>query len=203
MAAGEARIARPVAVLTPRVDHDAPLGPWPRGTPGSTSKHPPRNEARAQLARLTGVDLVAVPGLAASIAPTILSAVGTARPQCPPVTHRCSWVGLAPHHDIAGGRVWRSRTLTVVRRATHALRQAAQAVARSASAFGASCRARRARLGPPPATVATAHQLARVVDHRLQDRQPFTDESAVTEERQRRERALQQLSRRAHKLGDT
>jgi hypothetical protein len=45
------------------------------------------------------------------------------------------------------------------------LRQAAQAVARSDSAFGASFRSMRARLGPQQAIVATAHKSARVVYH--------------------------------------
>ncbi len=201
MAAGEAPIARPFAGLPPRCEHDAPRGPLPRVTPGSPSQHPPRSEARAQRARLTGVDLVAVTGLSASIAQPILSAVGTDRPQCPTVTPCGAWVGVAPPHDLSGGRVWRSRPLTVVRRATPALRQAAPAVARAASAVGADCRALRARLGPPHATLAPAHQLARVGSHLVQSRQPCTDASAVTEERTRRERALQPRSRRAHTLG--
>jgi transposase len=61
----------------------------------------------------------------------------------------------------------------------------------------------RARLGPQQATVATAHKIARVVYHLLKYRQPFHNESAATDERQRRERELQHLSRRAQKLGYT
>jgi transposase len=110
--------------------------------------------------------------------------------------------GVGPQHDISGNRVWRSRTLNGVSRATHAFRQAAQSTARSASAFGASFHTRRARLGPQQAPVATAHKSARVVYHLLKYRRPFADESAATNERQRRERALQPLSRRAQILGD-
>jgi transposase len=109
--------------------------------------------------------------------------------------------GVGPAQRHLGGRVLRARTLNVVSRATQAFRQAAQAVARSASAFGAYCRAMRARLGPQQATVATAHKIARVMSHLLQYRQPFIAESAATYERKRRARELQQLSRRAHKLG--
>jgi transposase len=203
MAACEAPIERQFAVMKPRVETDEPLGPLPRVKPGSQSKNQPRDDARAHLARLTGVDLVAVTGISASIAQTIISEVGTDMHPFPTVKPFCSWLGLAPHHDISGGRVWRSRTLKVVSRATQAFRQAAPSVARSASAFGAYFRARRARLGPQQATVATAHKIARVVDHLLKDRQPFTDASAVTYERKRRERELQHLSRRAHKLGST
>ena len=171
--------------------------------PGSTSKIQPREAARAALARLTGVELVAVNGIAASIAQTSIAAVGTDRDQFPTLTPCCTWLGLAPHHDSSGGRVWRWRTPNVVRRATQALRQAAPSVARSASAVGAYGRALRARLGPPQATVATAPTIARVVYHLLKDRQPFTAASAATDHRTRRERDLQHRRRRAQKLGST
>jgi transposase len=197
----EARVEPQLAAMKPRVESDEPPRPWPRVKPGSTSKHQPRDDARAQLARITGVALVAVTGLSASMAQTILAEVGTDMSKFPPVKHFCSWLGLAPHTDVAGGKVVRSRTLKVVSRATQAFRQAAQAVARSGSSFGASCRAMRARLGPQQATVATAHKIARVVYHLLKYREPFNAESAAAYERQRRERELKHLTRRASKLG--
>jgi transposase len=130
-----------------------------------------------------------------------MSEVGTDMRQVSTVKPFCSWLGLAPHHDISGGRLWRSRTLKVVRRATQAFRQAAPSVARSGSSFGAYFRRLRARLGPPQATVATAHTIARVVYHLLKYREPFTAESAAAYERKRRDRELTHLTRRAHKLG--
>jgi transposase len=89
--------------------------------------------------------------------------VGTDMSRFPTVKHCCSWLGLAPHHDIWGGRVWRSRTLKVVNRATQAFRQAAQSVARSHSAFETYFRSMRARLGPERETVAITHKFACVV----------------------------------------
>jgi len=91
----------------------------------------------------------------------------------------------------------------VVNRATLAFRQAAKSVARSHSAVGASCRSRRARLGPEQATVATAHKIARVVYHLRKHRAAFPGKSAMEYERERRERELKHLSRRAKKLGYT
>jgi hypothetical protein len=64
-------------VRKPRFERHRPRGPGPRVTPGAHAQHQPRDEARAQLARLTGVALVAVTGIAASLAQTIISAVGT------------------------------------------------------------------------------------------------------------------------------
>jgi hypothetical protein len=153
--------------------------------------------------RLTGGDVVAVTGISASSAQTILAAIGTDMTKVPTVKPCCSWLGLAPHHDVSGGRVLRSRTLTVVNRATQACRHAAQSVARSHSAFGASFRSRRARLGPEPATVATAHQIARVGYHLLPDRDACQGTSARAYERERRERELKHLSRRANTRGYT
>jgi transposase len=201
LAACDAQIERQFAVMKPRFASSEPLGPLPRATPGSTSKNQPRYEARAHLARITGVDRVAVAGISASIAQTIISEVGTDRHQFPTVKHCCSWLGLAPHNDISGGRVLRARTLKVVSRATQAFRQAAQSVARSGSSFGAYFRVMRARLGPQQAPVATAHKIARVPYHLLKYREPFNNESAAEYERTRRDRELKHLTRRANKLG--
>jgi len=197
----EARVEPQFAAMQPRFERLAPSRPLPRGKPGSKSQTQPRDAARAHLARLTGVDRVAVTGISASLAQTILAEVGTDMSPFPPVKHFCSWLGLAPHHNVSGGNVWRSRTLTVVSRATQALRPAAQAGARSGASFGADCRAMRARLGPPQAPVAPAPKIARVVYHLLKHREPFTGESAAADEHQRRERALTHLTRRASQLG--
>jgi hypothetical protein len=167
MTACDAQIARQCAAMKPRFAADEPAVPLPRVQAGSKSKQQPSDNARTSLVHLTGVDRVAVTGISASIAPTILAEVGTDMGQFPTVKHCCSWRGLAPHTDISGGSVWRSRTLKVVNRAPQAFRQAAQSVARSDSAFGAYCRSMRARLGPQHAIGATAPKLARVVYHLL------------------------------------
>ena len=85
---------------------------------------------RAHLYRLTGVDLGAVHGISASTAQTIISESGTDMSKWPTDKHFASWLGLAPHNDISGGVVLRSRTLKTRNRARQAFRQAAEAVAR-------------------------------------------------------------------------
>jgi Transposase IS116/IS110/IS902 family len=68
----------------------------------------------------------------------------------------CSWLGLAPHHEISGGKILRRSTLKTRNRAAQAFRLAAQAVSRSHNSLGAYYRRMRARLGrkrlswPPP-----------------------------------------------------
>lgn len=199
----DTQIARQFAAMKPRFESEEPPTPLPRTKAGSKSKNTPSCDARAYRMRLTGVDLVAVTGISASIAQTIIAEIGTDMQRFPTVKHFCSWLGLAPHNDISGGRVLRSRTLKVVNRATQAFRQAAQSVARSHSAFGAYFRSMRARLGPEQATVATAHKIARVVYHLLKDGEAFQGQSAIEYEQKRRERELKHLSRRAKTLGYT
>lgn len=192
-----------LAAMESRGAPDAPLPELPPAKPDSKSKNAPHPATRAQFARLVGVDLVAVMGLSASSVQTIITEIGTDMERFPTVKHFCSWLGLAPHNDISGGKVLRSRTHKVVNRATQAFRQAAQSVSRSDSAIGAFYRAMRARKGPQQATVATAHKIARIVYHLLKHGEAYEAESAETYDRNRQERELRALTRRANKLGYT
>jgi transposase len=184
-------------------DPAAPLPDLPPAKADSKTKNAPPPETRAQLARIVGVDLVAVMGLSASGVQTILSEIGTDMNRFPTVKHFCAWLGLAPRNDISGGKVLRSRTRKVVNRATQAFRQAAQSVSRSNSAIGAYYRTMRARKGPQQATVATAHKIARTFYHLLKYGEEYHAESAAAYEQQRQERELRALTRRAQKLGYT
>jgi transposase len=149
------------------------------------------------------VDLVAVDGISAGLAQTILSEIGTDMSRWPSEKHFASWLGLAPHNDISGGKVLRSRTLKTHNRAGQAFRQAAASVIRSRSAFGAFYRRKRAQLGPQQAIVATAHRLARTVYRMLKYHIPYHDIGATAYEAQHRERELSYLKRKrkAAKLG--
>ncbi len=117
-----------LTAMESRGEPDAPLPPLPPAKKDSQSKNKPKFTARAHLARIGGVDLVAVTGLAAAAVQSIIAESGTDMRRLPTVKHFCSWLGLAPHNDVSGGRVLRSRTLKVRQRAGQAFRQAAQAV---------------------------------------------------------------------------
>ncbi len=56
----------------------------------------------------------------------------------PTEKHFASWLGLAPHNDISGGKVLRSRTLPTSNRAGQAFRQAATPVSRTRLLLGLS-----------------------------------------------------------------
>ena len=81
----------------------------------------------------------------------------------PSEKHFCAWLGLAPKHDISGGKVLSNRTLKTRNRAGQAFRLAANSVKKADCPFGVLYRRLRSRLGPAQATVATAHAIARVV----------------------------------------
>ena len=78
-----------------RWEPDAPLPDLPPAKPDSTSKNAMTLNARAQIARVIGVDLVAVMGVSAITVQTISSEIGTDMERFPTVKHCCSWRGLA------------------------------------------------------------------------------------------------------------
>jgi len=195
-----AEIEQQYAAISPRWDAPDDLPTLPPVKPGSKSKNQPA-ATRQELFCITGVDLVAVEGISASLAQTIISEIGTDMSRFPTARHFCSWLGLAPHHDISGGKVLRSRTLKTDNRAGQAFRQAAASVTRSDLVFGAFYRRKRAQIGPLQALVATAHKIARTVYFMLKNHVAYHDIGVQGYETQQRERELTHLQRKAAKLG--
>jgi len=180
------------------------LPPLPPSTKTNThSKNAPAFDVRTQLYRLTGVDLTAIDGLNVSTVQDIISEIGTQMDKWPTEKHFCSWLHLAPHNDISGGKVLRSHVLKGQNRAAQAFRLAAQAVSKTDTALGAFYRRMRARLGSEQAIVATAHKLARLVYHLLKQREPYQAVSPDQYEQAVQQRDLNYLKRKAKQLGFT
>ncbi|MGQ0602697.1 MAG: IS110 family transposase [Anaerolineales bacterium] len=194
------QIEHQYSAIKPTVDDDLPPRP-PDPKVNSHSKNAPTFDVRQQLYRLTGVDLTVVDGLDDSSAQTVLAEIGTDMSKWPTVKHFCSWLGLAPHTDITGGKVIKSRTRTVHNRAAQALRLAAQSLHRSQSALGACYRRMRARLGGEQAIVATAHKLARIIYYLLKHHVPYQPITADVYDQRQRDRELKSLQRKATQLG--
>ena len=203
LTACDAEIERLFSVMKPRWEPPEDLPAVPPAKKDSHSKNRPASNVRAELIRLIGVDLVAVDGISASLAEIILSEIGTDMSHFPTDKQFCSWLGLAPHNDISGGKVLRSHTLKTHNPAGQAFRQAAAAGTRSRSAFGAFYRRKRAQLGPMQALVATAHKIARTVYHLLKEGVQYHDIGAAEYEKKHAERELAILQRKAAKLGFT
>jgi hypothetical protein len=199
----DGELERYISTLVPETSQQLP--PLPPSTKrDSNSKNAPAYDARTLLYQVTGVDLVAITGLNESTVQTIVSEVGLDMTRWPSEKHFASWLGVAPHNDISGGKVLRSKTLKTRHWAGQAFRLAAQSASRSPhTAFGAFYRRVNARLGPQKAIVATAHKIARTFYHMLKDRTPFQDIGAAEYQRRMQERELVNLRQRAARYGFT
>jgi len=198
----DAEIERTYGAIGPDWADPQPPHDLPARKPHSHSKNAPQDvQVRMHLKRIAGVDLVAVHGLSASLAQTILAEVGTDMTQFPSEKHFCSWLGLAPKNDISGGKVLKSRTLKTHNRAGQAFRLAASAVVRADCAFGAFYRRIKARLGPAQAVVATAHKIASVVYRMLEFKIEYDPMGADEYDKRFREREIKYLERKAVRLG--
>ncbi|HNT76401.1 MAG TPA: IS110 family transposase [Anaerolineae bacterium] len=200
----DAEVERTYTAIRPEWGGDQPELPPLDHKPRSHSKnHPQDVQVREHLYRIVGVDLVAVPGISASNAQTIVAEVGSSLERFPSAKHFCSWLSLAPHNDISGGKVLRSYRLKNHNRAGQAFIQAAAALIRSDTVFGACYRRLKSRIGPAQALIATAHKLARMVYKMLKDKVPYEHTTAQEEDERFREREIAYLRRRAAKLGLT
>lgn len=179
------------------------LEPLTRRKKNSHSKNLPQHpeEIRKHLKRISGVDLSAVDGFGVSLAQTVIMEVGTDMTKFPDEKHFCSWLGLAPKHEISGGKVLKNKTLKTRNRAGQAFRMAAQSVKKAECVFGVFYRRLRARLGPAQATVATAHAIARVVYRMLKYQVEYEPLNVNEYQRQYEAQQIKYLKKRAAKFG--
>jgi transposase len=200
VAACDTEVERLYATMKPRWEAAEPLPPLPRRQ-SAPRKNQPAGDVRQAMYRIVGVDLTAVDGLQETSVQDILSEIGTDMSPWPTVKHFAAWLRLAPHNDISGGEILRSRVLKSSNRARQAFRLAAQAVVRSDSAFGAFYRRKRAQYGPKVANVATAHKIARAVYFMLKHHVPYQAPTAEEYEAQQQSRVMARLRRQAAQLG--
>jgi transposase len=158
-------------------------------------------EMAPELNRIFGVDLTAIPGISALTAHTLLTEIGPNLDRFPNVAAFACWLALCPGNKKSGGKVLSSRTRQTNSRASHALRIAAQTLARGKSHLGNFYRRMRARLGGPQAITATAHKLARIVYHLLTTGQAYDESVFIREDRQQAQRHEKHLRKQAKTLG--
>jgi transposase len=194
------QIATLLQAFDTRAEKDTVLAPSK-----STHRKPQRNEpqfaARTECYRVLGVDLTAVPGLAA---PTVLVLLCELGPdfaeKFPTAKHFGSWLGLCPDNRITGGKIYSVRTRDVKSRVAEALRLAAQSLWHAQNYFGDLYRRWKARLGGPKAITAMAHKLARVLWHLLKYKEPFNPEVFAREEEKMKRKKLARLHNMAASL---
>jgi len=102
----DAEIDRMYALTRPDWD-GGELKPLPVGKRNSHSKNAPKDQEtiRQHLKRICGVDLSAVDGIGVSNAQKVIMESGSDMLQFPKEGNYCSWLGLAPKHEISGGKV--------------------------------------------------------------------------------------------------
>lgn len=177
-----------------------PLTQRKRNAHSKNLPHHPE-EIRKHLKRISGLDLSAVDGFGVSLAQTVIMEVGTDMSKFPDEKPCCSWLGLAPKHEISGGKVLKNNTLKTKNRAGQAFRLAAQSVKKAECVFGVFYRRLRARLGPAQATAATAHAIARVVYRMLKYHVEYEPLSVNEYQKHYKEQQIKYLRTKAARFG--
>jgi transposase len=158
-------------------------------------------DVREKLFKMTGVDLFAIPGLAADTLLTLASEVGFNMEPWKSEKHFTSWLGLCPGTKISGGKRLDRKTKRNSNRAALAFRIAASSLARSQTALGAFYRRIRSRTDGRRAITATAHKIARIYYSMLTKGTAYIEAGQQTYEQAYKERKINALKKQAHSLG--
>jgi transposase len=161
----------------------------------------PKFDLRAQLYRICGVDLTAVPGINLGVATTVVAEVGVKFTAFKTSKHFCSWLRVAPDPRVSGGQIIGGKVPRGSPRAARAFRLAAHSLHSSHSPLGDIFRRFRAKLGAAAAITALAHKLARIVYHLLTTRQAYEESKVLAATENYRVRQEASLRKRAHSLG--
>jgi transposase len=165
------------------------------------SANAPAFDVRAALHAILGVDLTQINALGPYLALKLVGECGTNLTAWPTAKHFTSWLGLAPHNKISGGKVLSSKTRRTSNRVASLLRLAAVSVGRTDTALGAFYRRLSARVGKAKAITATARKLAVLFYNTLRHGMSYVDPGATYYEERYRQRVLGNLQRRAKSLG--
>jgi transposase len=182
----------------------APADPLPTARKRKRPReNEPRFDIRTPLHHLTGVDLTQLDAIGPYSALRLLAEIGTDMSRWPTEKHFTSWLTLAPHNKISGGRLLSSKTLPAANRAAGILRMSAMSLGRTDTALGAFYRRLAYRVGKAKAITATARKLAILVYRTLKDGLVYRDAGAAAYDAQHRERLVRRLRRNAADLGFT
>lgn len=138
-----------------------------------------------QLHRIFGVNLLEVPGISINTALVFLSEVGADLSSFASEHHFGSWLRLAPHNKISGGKILSSQTCRNKSKLGLALRMAAQSLYHSKSELGDVFRRLKARLGAPKAITAMAYRLARILFVMISKKQNYDANHSTKNEMKR------------------
>ena len=201
----QAKIAECEAALVKHLGEQPDITDDQPPPPGKTIR--PRERMRAgvdvreKLFKMTGVDLFAIPGLAADTLLTLASEVGFDMTPWKTEKHFSSWLGLCPGTKISGGKALDRRTKQNSNRAAQAFRMAASSLARSQTALGAFFRRMKSRTDASRAITATAHKIARIYYLMLTRGTAYVEAGQQAYEQQFKERRIRAIKKQARCLG--
>jgi transposase len=117
-----------------------------------------------------------IPGIAQSIAQTIISEIGTEMAAFPSDAHLASWAGICPGNDESAGKRRNTRVNAANRYLKAALCEAAWAASHTKNTYLAAQYRRLARrIGKKKALVAVGHSILVIVYHVLSRRTPYQE----------------------------
>jgi len=178
-----------------------PVGELPAARRTTRQPNSPAFEVRGPLHAILGVDLTQIHGLGPYLALKLVGECGTNLSAWPSAKHFTSWLALAPHNKISGGKVLSSKTRRTGNRAAALLRLAAATVGRTETALGAFYRRLSGRVGKAKAITATARKIAVLFYNALRHSISYADPGASYYEDRYRERVLRNLQKRAKSMG--
>ena len=158
-------------------------------------------DVRDLLFKKSGVDLFAIPGLAADTLLILASEVGFDMTPWKTEKHFASWLGICPGTKKSGGKVLNTKIKRNPNRATQAFRMAAASLYRSQTALGAFHRRIKSRSGGQQAVTATAHKIARIYYAMLSHGTSYVELGQKAYEQRFKERRIDHLKVQAKSLG--
>jgi hypothetical protein len=158
-------------------------------------------DMRAQLFKLTGVDLFSISGLGADTLLTLAGEVGFDMTPWKSEKNFTSWLALCPGTRKSGGRILSSKTRRSSNRAAAAFRMAASTLGRSQTALGAFYRRIRARVGAPEAVTATARKIAVLYYSLLKNGSTYVETGQAAYEQKYKQRRLKGMQKQALAMG--
>jgi transposase len=166
-----------------------------------TSKNQPEGPWQQELERFFGVDLTLIPGISVLSALTLMTELGNDLRAFKTQHHFASWLCLCPDNETSASKVLRRSTRRSQNRVRQALRMAASSLHHDKSHLGDKYRRLRARLGPPKAITAMAHQLARIIWTLITRKVPFDLSLFSEQEKLNDQRRIKRLAASARHMG--
>jgi transposase len=166
-----------------------------------TSKNQPEGPWQQELERFFGVDLTVIPGISVLTGLTLMTELGNDLRAFKTQHHFASWLCLCPDNETSASKVLRRATRRNQNRVRQALRMAASSLHHDKSYLGDKYRRLRARLSPPKAVTAMAHQLARVIWTLITRQVPFDLSLFAEQEKLNHQRQLKRLAASARQMG--